>query len=78
MTFGFWEIMLLLLIVLIVFGAGRLPQAMGDVGKSWRAFRAGMSDEAGGEPRNGPRRPPLLSDRGEHDGGPERGRQGRG
>jgi sec-independent protein translocase protein TatA len=49
MSFGFWEVMLLLLIVLIVFGAGRLPQAMGDVGRSWRAFRTGMRDEADGD-----------------------------
>jgi Sec-independent protein translocase protein TatA len=30
MSFGFWEVMLLLLIVLIVFGAGRLPRAPDD------------------------------------------------
>lgn len=51
MTFGLWEILLILLIILIIFGAGKLPQVMGDVAKGVRSFRAGLKEEpdAGGE-----------------------------
>lgn len=41
---GFSEIALILLVVLIVFGAGKLPQVMGDLGKGLRSFKEGMKD----------------------------------
>ena len=52
MSFGLWEMLLVLLIVLVIFGAGKLPQAMGDVAKGVRSFRAGLKDqpETAGEP----------------------------
>lgn len=36
----------MLLVVVLVFGAGRLPSAMGDLAKGIRAFRGGMKEEA--------------------------------
>jgi sec-independent protein translocase protein TatA len=39
------EIVLILVIVLIVFGAGKLPEVLGQVGKGVRTFR----EEASGE-----------------------------
>ncbi len=39
------KLLLILLIVLVVFGAGRLPKVMGDVGKGIRALRDGLKDE---------------------------------
>lgn len=39
------EIGLIVLIILIVFGAGKLPQVGGAVGKGLRAFRRGQSGE---------------------------------
>ena len=33
-------------VVLIVFGAGRLPKAMGEFARGIRAFRTGMQDDA--------------------------------
>ncbi len=42
---GPWEIALILVIVLIVFGVGKLPQVGGTVGKGLRAFRKGQSSE---------------------------------
>ncbi len=36
---GPWEIGLLLLIILIIFGVGKLPQVGGAIGKSIREFR---------------------------------------
>ena len=42
---GPWEIALILGIILIVFGVGKLPQVGGAVGKGLRAFRKGQSGE---------------------------------
>jgi sec-independent protein translocase protein TatA len=40
------EIVILVVIVLIVFGAGRLPEAFSQVGRGVRAFRNEMSGES--------------------------------
>jgi len=42
---GFWQIVIILLIVLILFGAGKLPQIMGDLGKGLRSFKDGIKGE---------------------------------
>ena len=42
---GPWEIALILVIILIVFGVGKLPQIGGAIGKGIRAFRKGQRDE---------------------------------
>ncbi len=42
---GPWEIGLILIIILIVFGVGRLPQVGGAIGKGLRAFRKAQSGE---------------------------------
>ena len=46
---GPWEIGLILVIILIVFGVGKLPQVGGAIGKGLRAFRKGQQDEDIGE-----------------------------
>ena len=43
--FGPWEIVLILVIVLIIFGAGKLPQVGSAIGKGIRSFRKGQSGE---------------------------------
>jgi sec-independent protein translocase protein TatA len=45
MKIGPWEIMLILAIVLIIFGVGKLPQAMGQLGKGIRNFKQAASGE---------------------------------
>ena len=42
---GPWEIALILVIILIVFGVGKLPQVGGAIGKGFRAFKKGQSGE---------------------------------
>jgi len=42
---GPWEIALILVIILIVFGVGKLPQVGGAIGKGIRAFRKGQRGE---------------------------------
>ena len=42
---GPWEIGLIVLVILIVFGVGKLPQGGGAVGRGLRAFRRGQAGE---------------------------------
>ena len=42
---GWPEIVLILVVVMIVFGVGKLPQVGGAIGKSLRAFRRGQKGE---------------------------------
>ena len=46
---GLWEWVVILVIVLIFFGAGKLPEVFGQAGKAMRAFRdASNGDDAPG------------------------------
>ena len=45
MSVGPWQIILILVIVLIIFGAGKLPRVMGDIAKGVKNFKAGLNDE---------------------------------
>ena len=42
---GPWEIALIVIIILIVFGVGKLPQVGGAIGRGLRAFRKGQQGE---------------------------------
>ncbi len=42
---GPWEIGLILVVILIVFGVGKLPQVGSALGKGMRAFRKGQQGE---------------------------------
>ena len=46
MSIGIWQIVLILAIVLILFGAGKIPRVMGDVAKGIKNFKSGMKEEA--------------------------------
>jgi sec-independent protein translocase protein TatA len=46
-TLGGWEWLIVLVIVIIVFGVGKLPQVGGAIGRSIREFR-----EASANPKN--------------------------
>ena len=48
-SFSLMHWMIVLLIVLLLFGAGKLPHVMGDFAKGIKAFKAGMKDESGDE-----------------------------
>ena len=43
--FGIWEIVLILVIILIVFGVGKLPQVGSALGKGLRSFKKGQAGE---------------------------------
>ncbi len=42
---GFWEILLVVLVILFFFGAGRLPRLMEDLAKGIKSFKQGLKDE---------------------------------
>ncbi|CAO5680634.1 MAG: Sec-independent protein translocase protein TatA [Holosporales bacterium] len=44
MGLSFSHVLLLLVVVLILFGAGKLPSVMGDLAKGLKAFKDGMKD----------------------------------
>lgn len=46
---GFPELLLILLIILLVFGAGKLPEVGGAIGKGIRAFREGQRGDGQGK-----------------------------
>jgi len=42
---GPWEIVAIVAVVLVIFGVGRLPQALGAMGKGVRSFRRAAAGE---------------------------------
>ena len=44
MGISVWQIVLVLVIILILFGAGKIPRVMGDVAKGIKSFKAGMKE----------------------------------
>lgn len=45
MTPSFWQVLIILVIILILFGAGKLPKVMGELGKGIKSFKDGMREE---------------------------------
>lgn len=45
MSIGMGELLLILVIVFVLFGAGKLPQVMGDIGKGVKSLKKGLKDE---------------------------------
>lgn len=44
MSLGPWQLFLVLIIILVLFGAGRLPQVMGDLGKGIKNLKHELKD----------------------------------
>ncbi|MBF0434677.1 MAG: twin-arginine translocase TatA/TatE family subunit [Magnetococcales bacterium] len=45
MGFNATELFIILMIVLVVFGAGKLPKVMGDLGKGVKSFKEAMNEK---------------------------------
>jgi sec-independent protein translocase protein TatA len=45
MSLGIWQILLIVLLVLLLFGAGKLPAVMGDLAKGVKNFKKGLDDD---------------------------------
>lgn len=48
-AFSAWHWLIVLAIVLILFGRGKIPELMGDVAQGIRAFKKGIDGEASGQ-----------------------------
>lgn len=44
-TFSIWHWLIVLVIVVLLFGRGKIPELMGDVAKGIKSFRKGMGDD---------------------------------
>ncbi|MHA7970874.1 twin-arginine translocase TatA/TatE family subunit [Rhizobium sp. CAU 1783] len=44
-SFSMWHWLIVLAIVLLLFGRGKIPELMGDVAKGIKSFKKGMSDD---------------------------------
>ena len=44
-TFSNWHWLIVLVIVLVLFGRGKIPSLMGDVAKGIKAFKSGMKED---------------------------------
>ena len=45
MSLGIWQILLIVLLVLLLFGAGKLPHVMGDLAKGVKNFKKGLDED---------------------------------
>jgi sec-independent protein translocase protein TatA len=45
MSIGTGELILILVIILVLFGAGKLPQVMNDIGKGIKNFKKGLNQD---------------------------------
>ena len=43
-SLGFWEITLIVLVVLLLFGGKKIPELMRGLGKGVKSFKEGMKD----------------------------------
>mgnify|MGYP001162675542 CR=1 FL=1 len=44
MSIGFWQIAIVVVLVVLLFGRGKISGLMGDVAKGIKSFKKGMSD----------------------------------
>lgn len=60
MSLSVWHVILVLVVVLILFGAGKLPRVMGDLAKGVKNFKAGLGADSETPP---PPPPPVAQSR---------------
>ena len=46
MSIGFWQIAIVVILVVLLFGRGKISSLMGDVAKGIKSFKKGMATEA--------------------------------
>ena len=46
MSIGFWQIAVVVILVVLLFGRGKISSLMGDVAKGIQSFKKGMSTDA--------------------------------
>ena len=46
MSIGFWQIAIVVILVVLLFGRGKISSLMGDVAKGIKSFKKGMSNDS--------------------------------
>ena len=46
MSIGIWQIAIVVVLVVLLFGRGKISSLMGDVAKGIKSFKKGMSDDS--------------------------------
>ena len=54
-SFSIWHWLIVLVVVLLLFGRGKIPELMGDMAKGIKSFKKGMTDDDGAEDVQDPR-----------------------
>ena len=49
MALGFWQIVLLVVLFLLFFGRGKIPQMMGDIAEGIKSFKKGINESTADE-----------------------------
>jgi len=49
MSIGFWQIAIVVILVVLLFGRGKISSLMGDVAKGIKSFKKGMSSDVNEE-----------------------------
>jgi sec-independent protein translocase protein TatA len=52
MGLSFWHIIIVVIVVVLLFGRGKISDLMGDVAKGIKSFKKGMSDDQISEDKN--------------------------
>lgn len=46
-----WQILIIVLVIMLLFGAGRLPRVMEDLAKGIKSFKKGLKDDDNEKPK---------------------------
>ncbi len=60
-SFSIWHWLIVLVIVLVLFGRGRVSEIMGDFGKGIKSFKDGINEENSGKSSSASPTPPQIS-----------------
>ena len=45
MSIGFWQVVIIAVIVVLLFGRGKISELMGDVAKGIKSFKSGLAED---------------------------------
>ena len=52
MSIGFWQIAIVVILVVLLFGRGKISRLMGDVAKGIKSFKKGMATDVNDDSQN--------------------------
>ena len=52
MSIGFWQIAIVVILVVLLFGRGKISNLMGDVAKGIKSFKKGMATDVNDDSQN--------------------------